>query len=58
MEQKRSKASVDYSPGHVNSRCGVCVHFIRGGTCELVRGKISEGYWCKLFKLDPQKREA
>lgn len=47
---KVSKASVDYSPGRHNSRCGLCTYYYQG-TCELVAGHIDPDYWCRLFKM-------
>lgn len=49
MSDKRTKVSVDYSPGHPFSRCGLCVHYDGHGGCALVAGTIDPAYWCKLF---------
>lgn len=46
---KLSKESVDYSPGHRGSRCGICRHFLGHGVCEIVAGRIDPQYWCKKF---------
>lgn len=46
---KRAKDAVDYGLGHEGSRCGICVHYITGGSCRLVAGKINPSYWCKFF---------
>ncbi len=45
---KLSKASVDYSPGRGDHRCGNCTHFT-AGSCGIVKGPIAPDYWCKRF---------
>jgi hypothetical protein len=55
---KKSKKEVDYSKGMKSSHCGPlslydkgdCRHYITGGACKLVSGKIDKKYWCKLFE--------
>ena len=48
--QKAAKTEVDYSAGKPGERCGDCVHFNEGGSCDLVAGQISSRMWCRLFQ--------
>lgn len=48
--QKAAKTEVDYSAGKPGERCGDCVHFNEGGSCDLVAGQISPRMWCRLFQ--------
>lgn len=58
MLTKKAKSEVNYSKGMEKSHCGplslgdkhYCSHFIMGGSCEKVTGKIDKKYWCKLWK--------
>ena len=50
---KKKKSEVDYSPGMVGSRCGLCQFFVPtadGNECKKVQGTIGRSMWCKLFK--------
>lgn len=49
---KRSKSSVGYEHPAAKpaNHCSVCVHYVKGGSCELVAGKIRPEDWCRLFK--------
>lgn len=55
---KVTKAAVDYSKGHPNSRCGLCVHFRPPASCTEVRGDIDPAYWCRLFERRKEKADA
>jgi hypothetical protein len=50
LDGKRSKDAVDYSKGMDRAKCGLCQHFEPPHGCELVRGHIAPGMWCRLFK--------
>lgn len=52
MGEKKSKAEVDYGPGHYpdGDYCGICKHFRRPRSCELVEGTIGMKDWCELFE--------
>ncbi len=47
---KVSKASARYRDRpNGDQQCSGCTHF-RGGTCEIVEGRISSDGWCRHFK--------
>jgi hypothetical protein len=47
---KIPKASVEYErPAAKRNHCGMCRHFRRPESCELVIGTIYPEDWCKLF---------
>lgn len=52
---KKTKEEVDYSRGMKSAHCSICKHFFRTlqrnqfGSCELVKGTINVGMWCKLY---------
>jgi hypothetical protein len=50
-DAKLSKASVEYEHPAAKpaQHCGVCRHY-RGGSCEIVAGRIRPEDWCKRFK--------
>lgn len=52
MVAKKTKQAVDYTPTAMvrGERCELCRHFVAGGKCRKVRGKISPNGWCELFK--------
>ena len=61
MTEKANKEDVDYGKGHPASHCGkmfeadkgYCEHFFGqdgDGLCELVKGLIKRGYWCRKFE--------
>jgi len=48
--RKVSKAAAHYRDRpNGPQRCGGCVHF-RGGSCEIVEGRISPNGWCRFYK--------
>lgn len=52
MEAKATKAAVDYTDdGTEREHCSICTHFIQGGACKIVAGRISPKGWCKRFEL-------
>jgi hypothetical protein len=51
MDEKVSKESVDYGPGHATRKCSQCIMFLaRTHACTLVRGWIDEDAWCERFE--------
>jgi hypothetical protein len=48
--KKVSKVSVGYSKGMPKSHCGICEHYLKGGNCTKVEGRIEPEMWCKLFQ--------
>ena len=52
MSGKLHKELVRYTDHAMDEteRCGLCVHYIRGGACEIVMGRISPGGWCNRFE--------
>lgn len=54
---KVEKSSVKYSRGNaMGDHCSLCVHFQPPHACERVRGHITAGAWCRLFKRKPVRR--
>jgi hypothetical protein len=57
MVEKKSKASVDYGPGHAGGeRCATCAHFHPDDNpslaiCEVVTGHVRARDWCTLFTV-------
>jgi hypothetical protein len=49
---KHTKAEVDFeSPAKGMDQCRDCEHYIYGTRgCELVKGTIQPGDWCRLFE--------
>lgn len=46
-----AKRSADYSPVSTDStRCDGCAHFRAPDACQLVRGEIAPGGWCRLWE--------
>jgi hypothetical protein len=46
-----SKDSVNYGPGHPDSKCGICRYYEKNRyKCTQVYGRIMPEMWCKLFK--------
>lgn len=64
MAEKKSKRSVNYSPGMDGRYCRTCSHFIRrqlgrASGCEVTSsegpptpGRIDPGYWCEQYERD------
>jgi hypothetical protein len=53
---KYTKAQVKFeSPARGKDRCGACIHYIRGGSCDIVAGKIKPGDWCNKFRRKKAK---
>lgn len=48
--EKYAKSEVQYGPGKRTERCFLCEHYIDPRQCELVEGRISPDFWCRLFK--------
>ncbi len=47
---KLGQATVDYTDkGHKPELCASCVHFQGEASCEIVRGPIASGGWCRLW---------
>jgi len=55
---KESKDAARYTPHAmiVDQRCGLCAHFIAGGECQKVEGRISPQGWCRFFKRHREVR--
>lgn len=49
VQQKATKASVDYSRGMPAAHCGICKHY-NDHACAKVRGYINPRFWCELFQ--------
>lgn len=53
MIEKKEKTEVGYTPvaAMKSERCDKCKHFKSlYNRCELVKGQIMPGAWCKLFE--------
>jgi anaerobic selenocysteine-containing dehydrogenase len=49
-QAKAVKSAVSYQDQPRGSqRCADCMHFIEGGECRVVEGRISPDGWCSLF---------
>ena len=48
-DDKFTKAEVRYGHGHPEAHCGICRHYRKPGTCEIVEGDIDWRYWCEKF---------
>jgi hypothetical protein len=47
---KESKATSGYKSQSLGAKhCGVCKHFITGGNCRIVEGKIDPAGVCKYY---------
>lgn len=54
---KVEKSSVHYGRGEsFGDHCAVCRHFEPPNSCERVRGHITAGGWCRLFRRKPVRR--
>ena len=52
VAEKKEKSEVEYEPiaKMKSERCDLCKHFRElYETCDLVKGKIKPGAWCKLW---------
>lgn len=51
MTKKLTKAETNYGtpPRGSAKRCFVCKHFIAGGSCKIVEGRINPEYLCDRF---------
>ncbi len=49
-KDKFTKTEVDYSEGYKPAHCGICEHFLRPHSCEIVAGLIEPKMWCRKFK--------
>lgn len=57
MDAKATKVAVDYTDdGTDREHCGICLHYIAGGECKVVSGRISPRGWCSKF--EPRRRAA
>ena len=51
---KVSKAEAKYTPfGTDMEHCGKCQHFLGLDSCEVVRGPVVAGGWCRFFEAQP-----
>lgn len=53
---KVEKSTVGYGRGNMSDHCATCVHFESPHACERVRGHITAGAWCRLFRRKPVRR--
>jgi hypothetical protein len=51
-----TKAQYKYQlkPGPGGKKCGMCSFFVAGGSCKLVKGKISPNGYCIAFAPKPK----
>lgn len=51
MEAKATKDDVRYTDrGTEREHCSICEHYIIGGACKVVAGRISPKGWCTRFE--------
>lgn len=47
---KLSQSTVEYTDkGHLPELCSKCMHWVKPDKCEIVKGTIAAGGWCRLF---------
>lgn len=52
-----SKEQAKYTDrGSRAEHCSNCEHYIRPEACEIVRGKISSGGWCRFWRAKRAER--
>ena len=57
--EKKDKQEVDYTPvaAMQSERCDKCKHFRElYETCDLVKGNIRPGAWCRLYEPKSNKK--
>jgi hypothetical protein len=46
-----SKIEASYGKGSPEEHCKICSHYVSGGACEIVKGQIDPGAWCRYFEV-------